>query len=158
MVAVSLSAARYYASILTKLYVTLSIFFFASTYGRVASQLTVNLEILYNLKLVRKFIQNNWVLRSDTQLIPWMTSENSLLLVTWSGSKAWTEVGAELMRRTLSLSKAEQQEMKWEVSSVRSPQSYTMGHQERIHCFCSGISPHLFLGRHIQPIGGSWSW
>ena len=34
-------------------------FFFASTYGRVASRPAVNLEILYDLKPVRKSIQNS---------------------------------------------------------------------------------------------------
>ena len=71
---------------------TYLLFFFASTYGRVASWPVVNLEILYDLKLVRKSIQNSWVSWSDTQLIPSMTSENSLPLVTWSGSNAMESV------------------------------------------------------------------
>ena len=82
-----------------------------------------NLEILYDLKLVRKSIQNSWVSWSDNQLIPRMTSENSFPLVTWFGSNAWTEGGAELMRQTRSLSRAGQQETKWKASLMGSPQS-----------------------------------
>ena len=51
-------------------------------------------EILYDLNLVRKSIQNSWVSRSNNQLIPRMTSENSFPLVTWSSSSTWTEVGS----------------------------------------------------------------
>ena len=93
------------------------------SYGRVASRPAVDFESLYDLRPVTKSMQNSWVSCSAIQLVPRMTSENSLGFVTWSGSSAWTEVGAELIRRTLSFSSAEQQEMKWGASSVGSPHS-----------------------------------
>ena len=113
------------------------IFFFASSYGRVASRPAVNLEILYDLKLVRKSIQNSWVSQSDNQLIPRMTSENAFPLITWFGSNTWTEGGVELMRRTRSLSRAGQQETKWKASSMGSPQS--------LHDGSAGVTPLILL-------------
>ena len=91
----------------------------------------------YNLglKLERKSIQNSWVLRSDTQLIPRMMSENSLPLVTWSGSNAWTEVGAKLMRWSLSLSRAAGDKVGSVLSRISYHRVYTMGQQGRFRCF-----------------------
>ena len=106
-------------------------------YGRVASRPLVDFDSLYDLRLVRKSMQKSWVSWSGIQLVPRMTSENSIGLVTWSGSRAWTEVGAELIRWTLSFSSAEQQDMKWEASSVGSPRS--------LHDGSTGEIPLLLL-------------
>ena len=68
-------------------------------------------ESLYKIAEFRDPISSHWL---NTQ----NDVSESLLFVTRSGSNAWTAVGAGLMRQTLSLSRAGEQEIKWKASSV----------------------------------------
>ena len=87
-----------------------------------------------------------------------MTSENSLDLITWSSNCSWTEVGAELIRRTLPFkSRAAWDQMSTVFSGIPTCIACKKGHQRKFHCFCSRISLHPFPGRHNQLVGGSWN-
>ena len=84
-------------------------------------------QLVWKFYMILDWRERLWVSRSEVQLIPRWRQKTHCYLSHDLAYNAWKEVGVELMRQTLSLSRAGQHEIKWEASSVGSPLSLHNG-------------------------------